>query len=591
MLKLTPQAIRNWAGDTIFERGEAYQRQGLVSDLQFDAADQTLKANVEGNYGEYEVSVSLKKTQLEAECDCPYEGWPCKHMVAVVLTFLADKPRYLQAAQKATATQAQLIDKLHTLSADQLLALVLEAQAKYPEFRRDLLLKLENDNPNTLKTIKKELKQALAKIGRGSSITQASRQVEQIWQSAATATPAVQLAVLLEILEQGLVVLSAFEIYDTDLDELLAECLEDLETLFEKHTDLAADKEKALSLLMHHYHKGNTLEDNLYETVEALADNPAHYRLVLASLQQQATKPRAFSSYLTTQMATWHARLGNDEERLALLSKDLSYGMDYWRLAEYWLEKKQPDKAWQVVQQGLKQGQGRKDELYNYALTQLQGDIPAQAKLFEQWLADHSHRGSEAIEANALYQSLCKHYARSKDPQALEALFLSRLKHQQLDLKLYHSAKEQLAKATFARFETKLIASLTKLAAKPKSAWDMGLSSAEKLLGQIWELKGETAKLWKMVKAHPAGRAEFEKTLLPHYPDAYLKAWQQDVKRYIDQRNRSAYKEAVKLLKKMKPIRVKQLKDPAGWKTYLQGLRQNHPTLKALQDELNKAGF
>lgn len=94
-----------------------------------------------------------------------------------------------------------------------------------------------------------------------------------------------------------------------------------------------------------------------------------------------------------------------------------------------------------------------------------------------------------------------------------------------------------------------------------------------------------------MVHNSPSGRALFEKNLLPLYPEAYLKGWQQAVTQHIAQRNRSAYQDAMKVLKKIQPLLCKQLKDPAGWKAYLSQLRQQYPTLRALQDELNKAGF
>ncbi len=50
--------------------------------------------------------------------------------------------------------------------------------------------------------------------------------------------------------------------------------------------------------------------------------------------------------------------------------------MDYWRLAEYWIEKGDHDKALNIVQEGLEKGEGRKNELYYYLQEhyQKQGD-------------------------------------------------------------------------------------------------------------------------------------------------------------------------------------------------------------------------
>ncbi|MBF2053692.1 MAG: SWIM zinc finger family protein [Candidatus Sericytochromatia bacterium] len=592
MFKLSEASIRSWAGDTIFERGQDYQRQGLVRDLHFDSPTQRIDAAIDGNYGDYHISLVLKTNKLTGDCDCPYDGWPCKHMVAVALAFLANQGLYTKAAAQATQTEARLKAQLQALSAEQLLALVLEAQTKYPEFQRELLLRFESTNPNTLKSIKKDLHKALAKIERGGSISQASRQVQQIWQSASSSPPAIQLQVLMTILDQGLEVLAELGIYDTALDDFIADGLQLLERLFVQHPALAEQKETALALLMYHYSRDNSLEDNIYHTVETLADKPAHYELVLQRLQAQADQAEGFmASYLREKMAHWYARLGNNDAELALLSEDLQDGGDYWRLARYWLTKKQPDKAWQVVKQGLKAAQGNKDELYSYALKQHKGDLPALHKLFDQWLSETAQPASLLIEMSPLYQALSTHYSRHKDQKALEALFLKRLKHQHLDLALYHSAQKKLEPAAFKRFESKLLSRLKKLATQPKPCWQDGLSHAEELLGEIWALQGETAKLWQLVGETDAGRTRFEQTLLPLYPEAYLKGWQQMVTQYIELRNRSAYQEAVKLLKKLQPLMCKQLKAPAGWADYLTQLRQQYPTLRALHDELDKAGF
>lgn len=77
--------IRETAGETIYNRGVAYQRQGRVHDLASTAGG-AFVAWVHGT-ARYATTVTLTETTFSSLCTCPYED-VCKHEVAVALEII-----------------------------------------------------------------------------------------------------------------------------------------------------------------------------------------------------------------------------------------------------------------------------------------------------------------------------------------------------------------------------------------------------------------------------------------------------------------------------------------------------------------------
>ncbi len=73
-------------------------------------------------------------------------------------------------------------------------------------------------------------------------------------------------------------------------------------------------------------------------------------------------------------------------------------------------------------------------------------------------------------------------------------------------------------------------------------------------------------------------------------PQAALELWQEAAAFQIARKERSAYREAVRLLTRVKTL-MTQLHGAEAWKTFVAQLRETHKTLRALHDELQKAGW
>lgn len=89
---LTRASLFEYAGSTIFQRGEGYFLRGAVNRL-FDAGDK-VSARVSGTYP-YRVELWTDGEEFHYDCTCPHaaEGNFCKHCVALGLAWLDRRAR------------------------------------------------------------------------------------------------------------------------------------------------------------------------------------------------------------------------------------------------------------------------------------------------------------------------------------------------------------------------------------------------------------------------------------------------------------------------------------------------------------------
>ncbi|MCG2782392.1 MAG: DEAD/DEAH box helicase [Candidatus Altiarchaeales archaeon] len=94
---LTEEDIKRFADSkTIFNRGESYYRNNKIKFMDVAVAGEEITARVEGNYGVYDIDIWFDEHGIDADCDCPYDGYGCKHIVAVLLKFLYEfKDNYI----------------------------------------------------------------------------------------------------------------------------------------------------------------------------------------------------------------------------------------------------------------------------------------------------------------------------------------------------------------------------------------------------------------------------------------------------------------------------------------------------------------
>lgn len=308
---LTENDVKRFAPSEIFRRGVGYCHEGRVSNLGFDQDSETITAEVEGNYGDYTVEITIDEDGIDADCDCPYYGYPCKHMVAVLLSFVNGRSQYLAEVEKTKKQVSSLEGKIKQLP---------------------------------MKT----------------------------------------------------------------------------------------------------------------------------------------------------------------------LESKLEYGMDYWRLAEYWLEKGQSDKALEVVKEGIEKGTGRKNELYLYLQESYEenGDYESLAELLRSKI-QRKELDYHRLANNELYKSLKRHYEATEDHTGQAVLLGLRLEDGELDFEFYQEAEWAIKDEDWQNFENRFIA-------KVKSQKD------SKFLAEIYDYKGDMESLWGIIQNDRELLKKYEAKLSPLYPQEYI---------------------------------------------------------------------
>ena len=93
MTTLQIDAIRSMADSVIiFKRGEALQRNGAFREINGNNTNDHYRYEVDGNFGNYRTEIILNNG-IKGQCDCPYPGNGCKHIIAILLELFDKQER------------------------------------------------------------------------------------------------------------------------------------------------------------------------------------------------------------------------------------------------------------------------------------------------------------------------------------------------------------------------------------------------------------------------------------------------------------------------------------------------------------------
>ena len=106
MTTLQIDTIRHLADSVIiFKRGESLQRNGAFRRINGNAAHGHYVYEVDGNFGNYRTEIIINGG-IKAQCDCPYPGDGCKHIIAILLD-LFDEQQSVTRGYKESDNQAE----------------------------------------------------------------------------------------------------------------------------------------------------------------------------------------------------------------------------------------------------------------------------------------------------------------------------------------------------------------------------------------------------------------------------------------------------------------------------------------------------
>jgi len=112
---MTLSNFENFVPPHIWMRGEEYFESGAVTELEETESGKWI-AQVEGTK-DYEVEVSIEGKEIVYwDCDCPYDGDICKHIVAVILAIRENKSkekRFLSANENICKYAEENVGRNH----------------------------------------------------------------------------------------------------------------------------------------------------------------------------------------------------------------------------------------------------------------------------------------------------------------------------------------------------------------------------------------------------------------------------------------------------------------------------------------------
>lgn len=273
--KLSKKNIKDFAGEVIFNRGYNYYVNEMVEDFEYDPARSVFSANINGNFGCYDIEGWSDNDYLKAHCNCPYDGYPCKHIVAVLLYFLNNKESYTKDLKAQKQAEKVVSKKLSSLTKAELIGIILSYSKKYPSIRRELMLQFSMDKEKS----KKQFFQAINKIFRklesdNSSTYEISRELKEIIKQVETAEKDIKTEIIWKITDNLLHDLNEYGMNDRPLEDLAIETMDLLVHLLNINPNLVERRKEIQVELGKYCEWGNCgIIDDICDTSYALLED------------------------------------------------------------------------------------------------------------------------------------------------------------------------------------------------------------------------------------------------------------------------------------------------------------------------------
>ncbi len=569
--KVTEKAIRNHVGERSFTLGERYVRDGTI----FNARRQgrTLKARCQGSRAEaYRVEATFAAKGLaEAECSCPVGGGGhCKHVAALLLTW---------CHQPETFTELEELEPaLKRRSKEDLIALIKLMLRQQP----DLELLLETPLPGTSKrdtpvSPKAYRRQAEAIFHRGghewgavSGIADELLALQEIGGGFLKQQDLGSAAAVYEGICSAVIAnYSMVDDEEGDLHTVVHACVKGLSKCLKAAKDDPEQRQPILRTLFEVYcfdieQGGSGMSDEVPDLAEVAT--PEERRLLAGWVRE--AMPRG---------GNW----SREEYGGFLLDLEADTLDDETFLRVCRETGRKRDLVARLLQLG------RQEEALEETKPASDYDLTQLADLFV------AHRLGDTAERLVQERS-----QKSKDSRLLEWLKKRAAGRQDTEAVLELSEKLFCLHPSLSGYQE-----LRKLAKKlrrwetlrPKlHAFLKKESHTSYVLIQIYLDEGDLDQALKAVKTErgygygSSMKLEVAKAAEKTRPREALEIYRKQAESHIAERHRGGYQQACPYLKKVQAL-YKQLGESEAWRRYVGRLREQHGSLRALQEELTKA--
>lgn len=554
---LSHAKLKKLAGPAVFARGEGYFNSAAVSKMKM--ADDVLSARVTGSHP-YSVKLWEEDGGIEYECSCPHgeDGSFCKHCVAVGLAWLAEDAGAggaKSAQQKKSNPWKEITDFVALQDVATLAEWLLETAKRDDVLYESLLLKAQRTaGPASI------IKAFRAAIDRA---TETGEYVD--WHEMPTYAAGLEnlAASLAELLQQGqaaaLVDLAEYAIarvegaceYVDDSNGEMTDMLESLGGLHHKACLAARPEPAELAKRLFKYEMTSefgAFYDSLRRYAKVLGKEGAARYKQLAEEEWRKIGPRTGETgrgeydrrrnRITRIMANIAEQSGDVEALVEVKSRDLSSAWNYLGIAEIYRSHRRYDQALEWAERGAKAFPDKTDSR------------------LRDFLAEEYLRRKRNDEAMRLI------WAQFAERPCLESY-----------QKLHQFAGKT---GLWTTFRQHAFEHLDRLIAGESGKRRTFSSTATLVEIHLWEKNADAAwaaasrgsipdPLW--LKLAAVREADHPGDAVPIY--------RRLIETTVEQTNNAAYAEAIKLVKKLKPL-LARLDNPADFGQYLALLRAKY---------------
>ncbi|MDD3042289.1 MAG: hypothetical protein PHV51_00495 [Methanosarcinaceae archaeon] len=320
--------------------------------------------------------------------------------------------------------------------------------------------------------------------------------------------------------------------------------------------------------------KNSGFEDLMMEVSFAVCRTEEEWKYLIKKLEEH---PSDWRINLIMRINKNHLR--NDSAYLEERLKDLEYGMDYWDLVKFYIDRDDMEKALETAEEGLK-AKGRIEELLVYLAEHYaeKRDTSNLERIVNTALAHHEGE-------KKLLDRLSEYYKSEGDfEKAKNTLFKAfeftspdnyYAEYRRMEAFLSETDWKALEPEIFNRVRIKNFNDYLRI------CLDKGMKETviEAILNyKVFSRESENSNEYNLDK--------FAEELLQDYPEKVLEYYWQKARKGIPCGNRSAYSFAARYLQKAKEVYINNLEDEAGWTKRFSDLKAEFKNRRAFIDEV-----
>lgn len=384
-------------------------------------------------------------------------------------------------------------------------------------------------------------------------------------------------------------IISQFNEYGGGPEDEEEECydyLDEIEELAEKGKISTDTKFEFMDDLFEEYNVDNSgFEDRMMEICFTLCKTKEEWQNLVKKLGEQPTEWRRG---LIREIQKKH--LKDDDAYLKMRKRDLHYGMDYWDLADFYIQKGENKKAVEIAEEGLLKGYGRLTELFEF-LSNYYAKSRDTADLERVVQYALKERSDEKVMLDRLFE----YYKAQNDYKNAKKALLKAFEYVEgagyipevRSYAHYNKMKQFLTKTDWKNIEPKIIRET-----QEKDLEDyLRICLDKNMKKEVVDILLNPPKKQNSIRfgfEKDYNFDEFANRLKEEFPEEIIKYYWQKAYSNIQNGNRGTYRMAAGYLARVKHIYTEILNVDSKWEQHFSDLRVEFRKRPAFLEEVGK---